>query len=464
VNGRLTGDKSKGMNIKFFIRPPGGIQRLVEPLDRSLAHLAAHESQDVKIEPLRWFWLDGLFSTISVSFYSNFVALFAVVYGANNVQVGQVTAVASLCGVIALLPGAQAIKLLGGRRKALVLLSGAIARVALLVWVVLPFLVHDPGVAILLIIAVNAVITFANNFANPAWTAIVADIVPRGIRGRFFSHRNIAVNLPTLLVVPLAGWLIQIGNRPGAPFAGYQLVFALAFVSGAVATLAYSKIADPAPPSQERQQQRLGELSGIIRNAPGFLSLVACTLIWNLGAQMTGPFLNVYLVNDLGATTAMVGWVTAAAGLAAVLTQRWMGKWVDHKGNIWVQGTLSFILPAVPLAWMVATAPWHILVINAIAGILWTGYGLASFNLLLDMAPEKARAEANALFQLVIAGSAVLAPMVGGYLSDAHGYRPMFVLSFVLRVLGALAFVWWVARPAAQRARLSARPVGPAGR
>jgi len=84
---------------------------------------------------------------------------------------------------------------------------------------------------------------------------------------------------------------------------------------------------------------------------------------------------------------------------------------------------------------------------------LWTGYGLASFNLLLDVAPEKARAEANALFQLVVAGSATIAPVVGGRLADAMGYRSIFILSAVIRFLGALAFLWLVARPAARRAR-----------
>ena len=421
-------------------------------LDRSLARLSAHQPEDVEVHRLRWFWLDGLFASISVSFYASFVALFAVAYGANNVQIGRLTAIASLAGLIALLPGAQAIKLFGGRRKAVVVwFGGVIARVALLVWVVLPFTAIEPAVAIGVIIAANAVITFANNFANPAWTAIVADIVPREIRGRFFSHRNFAVNLPALLVVPLAGWLIQAGNRPGAPLAGYQIIFVLAFAFGAVATLAFSRLDDPLPASQARQRLGLGELIETLHSAPGFLPLVACTLIWNLGVQIVAPFLNVYLVNDLGANTAMVGWITAASSLAALLTARWLGRWVDKKGNIWVQGTLSFIIPIIPLAWMVASAPWQVIIINAIAGILWTGHSLASFNLLLDMAPEKARAEAMALFQLVVAGSATIAPLVGGHLADAVGYRLIFILSAGIRILGALAFVWWVAKPAARR-------------
>jgi MFS family permease len=434
------------------------LARLAGPLDRSLARLSPNQMTGAAVERLRWFWLDSLFANLSASFYGSFIPLFALAYGATNAQVGQLTGVASLFGLIALLPGAQAIQLLGGRRKALVVLfGGVIGRLLLLAWLVLPFVIHDPAAAIFVIIAVNALSAFCGNFANPAWTAIVADIVPAGIRGRFFSHRNFAVNLPALLVVPLAGWLIQAVNRPGAPFAGYQLAFALAFVTGAFATFSFAQIDDPLPPSQVSARVPWGELARAIIAAPSFVGLVACTLIWNLGVQLTGPFLNVYLVNHLGASTAMVGWVAAAASLTALLTQRWLGAWVDRRGNIWVQGLLSFVIPWVPLAWMLATAAWQIVIINGLAGILWTGYNLAAFNLLLELAPEKARAEAVALFQLVIAGSATIAPIFGGLLADAFGYNPLFIISAGLRILGAVAFLWWVARPAVQRARLLAK-------
>ena len=439
--------------MRFSKRLPN-FDRLTGPLDRSLARLALKPSTSIEVARLRWFWLDGLFSTISASFYGSFVPLFALAYGATNVQVGQLSGVASLFGMLALLPGAQAIQLMGGRRKALVLAFGGVfGRLLLLAWLMLPFALRAPGPAIVVIIAVNALIGFCGNFANPAWTAIVADIVPAPIRGRFFSHRNFAINLSALLVVPLAGLLIQVGNQPSAPFAGYQIVFALAFVSGAVSTLSFSHIDDPVPPSQVRVRIPVREVARTVRAAPGFMGLVAGTLIWNLGVQLTGPFLNVYLVNHLGATTAMVGWVAAGASLSALLSQRWLGAWVDRRGNIWAQAVMSFIIPWIPLAWMSATAAWQVIIVNGVAGILWTGYNLASFNLLLELAPEKARAEAVALFQLVIAGSATIAPIFGGQLADVYGYQPLFVISTVLRLLGAVAFVWWVARPALKRAR-----------
>jgi MFS family permease len=428
------------------------LARLFAPLDRSLAQLSATYLEPPEVERLRWFWLDGLFATTSISFYTSFLALFAVAYGASNAQVGQLTAVASLCGMLALLPGARAIGLLGGRRKAVVIwFGGVVSRLPLLALAALPFLARTPELAVTAMILANALITFGNNFANPGWTAIVADIVPRDIRGRFFSHRNLAVNLPTLLIVPLAGWLIQAGNQPGAPMAGYQLIFLLAFITGAASTYAFSRIDDPQPQGEVRKGLHWREVAGTLRSAPGFLSLVVVTLIWNLGVQVIAPFLNIYLVNDLGGNTAMVGWVTAASGLTTILTLRPLGRLVDRKGNIWVQGVFSFIIPLIPIAWMLARAPWQALIINGISGILWAAYGLANFNLLLDLAPEPARAEATALFQLVVAGSAVIAPIIGGHVADAFGYQPVFIMSFTIRLLGALAFVWWVARPVGQR-------------
>jgi MFS family permease len=434
--------------------PPPGLARLVSPLDRSLARLAASRPAAVGVRRLRWFWLDSLFSNISLSFYASFVPLYALAYGANNAQIGQLTAVASLCSLVALLPGAAAIKLMGGQRKAVVVVfGGVLSRAALLMWLALPFLGSAAGAAVIVIIVGNALLNAFAYFANPAWTAMVADIVPREIRGRFFSHRNYAVNIPALLVVPLAGWLIQVGNTARYPFAGYQWAFALALVTGALATYSFAQIDDPLPSSQASQPLPFGELVRIIRTAPSFVSLVACTLIWNMGVQMVSPFLNVYLVKRLGATTSMVGWVAAAASLAALLTQRWVGRWVDRKGNIWVQGVLSFVIAWIPMAWMAATAAWQLIIVNAIAGVLWAGHGLASFNLLLDLAPGQARAEANALFQIVIVGSATLAPIVGGYLADTFGYSPMFILSTVLRILGAIMFLGWVARPSGLRLR-----------
>ena len=176
---------------------------------------------------MRWFWLDSLFANISVGFFATYVPLFALAYGATNAQVGQLAAIASLLAMIALFPGARRSRSSAGASGWCCFLPAVWRASCCWPWPACRGLLSDPARAILAIILLNGLISFSNSFSGPAWTSLIADIVPAQMRGRFFAHRGQAINLVTLSVVPFAGWLIKAGNGvTGQPFAGYQLVFA----------------------------------------------------------------------------------------------------------------------------------------------------------------------------------------------------------------------------------------------
>jgi MFS family permease len=433
---------------------------LVRELDTSLEHLSHQPISEEAVHGLRYFWLDGLFSSISLNFYANFVTLFALAYGASNAQVGQLTAIASLLAALSVFPGAWAVGALG-RRKPIVILAGAgVGRFLLLVWAFVPFFIHNPRIAIWGIIIINALITFMSNFGVPAWTSMVADIVPLDMRGRYFSSRNLIMNVMALVVVPVGGWLVTIGNGlPGLPFGGYQLVFFLAFATGMVSTFSFQQIKENVDPNLRARRRRLLDTARTIKNTPGFMGFVISTFVWNIGLQIAGPFFNVYLVSKLGANITLVGLLTSVTSVFALITQPWWGRLTDRRGNIWILGMTGLLIPFLPLAWAVVGAPWQVIFINIGAGILWTGYNLANFNLLLEMAPNEARADAAAFYQFVVAGAAILGPLAGGYLADAAGYKLIFVLSAAWRWLGVFAFLWLAARPVA-RARKQAASEG----
>ncbi len=432
-------------------------RRVASALDNSLASLSTDYLAPSQVRQLRWLWMDGVFGAISAAFFSNFIGLFAVAFGATNAQVGQLTAVASLCGLLALFPGARAIQWLGGRRKAIVLLfSGGLARLAVLAWALIPLVFHNPALAIGAIIVFNAVNTFGTNFATPASTALIAELVPVQLRARFFSHRNPAINVATLAAIPLAGWLIKVGTRPGNPFAGYQIVFAIAFLVGVIATFAYGGISDPLPVAAKRQTSPMAQTVQALLHAPGFLVLIGFSLVWNFSVQLAGPFFNVYLVHNLGANMGMVGWLAAAPSISALIFQRQITRLMDRRGNIWVQAISALLIPVLPIGWMLVTAPWQVTLINLTSGILWTAFNLANFNVLLELAPAEARPDAAAVFQFVVAGSAVLAPPLGGYLADALGFHSLFAVSAIGRGIAAAAFCLWFLIRVPRRAHLVA--------
>jgi len=108
---------------------------------------------------------------------------------------------------------------------------------------------------------------------------------------------------------------------------------------------------------------------------------------------------------------------------------------------------------------LLVTAPWQVTFINATGGLLWAGYNLANFNLLLELTPDEQRPRAVALFQTIVFASAVCGPMLGGYLADLVSYRLIFILSGIGRLVGITCFLFLAARPALRKGRGAPLPV-----
>jgi MFS family permease len=414
---------------------------LVRPLDHRLERQAQRPISVPKVRSLRYFWLDGLFASVSENFFLGYIALFALAYGASNSQVGVLTAGANLLGAAALFPGARLIETVGKRKPIVIWGGGVFARFALLGLALIPFLIADPLVAIIAIIAMDGLRAFM-------WTSMVADLVPETMRARFFSSRNIAMGVAALVIAPLAGGMITRTNvRLDSPYAGYQLVFFLAFLFGMVSTYAFARIEEPPMAAETTRAHQRGDLRRALKTSPGFWGFIISALVWNLSLQVAAPFFNVYLVSGFQASAATVGILAGIASLFALFGQRVFSKLIDTRGAYWVQGLTGLLIPIAPLAWALITAPWQVGFINAFSGFLWAGYNLANFNLLLELTPDEQRARAVALFQLAVFGSAVAGPLLGGLLADTVGFKPIFLVSCFGRLIGTGLFLWLTVRP-----------------
>jgi MFS family permease len=412
----------------------------MRPLDTHLEKQTEEPASGTSLRNLRFFWLDGLFAAASENFYISYVVLFALSYGATNGQVGELTAVANLLGALALFPGAKLIEIVGKRKPVVVWSGGGVARFMLLLLALFPLFVTKPLAAIAIIVVLNGIRAFAANLSNPAWTSMVADIVPDSIRGRYFGSRNMAMGITALLIVPLAGRIINTGNEEWGGVTGYQMVLLLAFAVGMVSTALFQKIKEPEPSDSIVHKHQKGDLRKAISHSPGYLGMVVSAFVWNLALQVAAPFFNVYLVEAFGASTATIGILIGVSSLTALFGQRVFGKLLDTRGSIWVQMVCGFIIPVLPFAWMFITAPYQVGFINALGGFVWAGYNLATFNLLLILTPEEQRPRAVALYQTAVFFSAVVGPLLGGYLADAVSFKLLFGLSGLGRLTGMIIF------------------------
>jgi MFS family permease len=184
-----------------------------------------------------------------------------------------------------------------------------------------------------------------------------------------------------------------------------------------------------------------------LRSHPGFLALTLTAAMWNFSLNIAGPFFNIYMVQNLKATATMVGVLSVVSSIATLVFQRPLGRLVDRWGAHRLQLISGLLIPILPICWVFTRSIWHIVPINIGSGILWGAYGLASFNLLLEITPEGQRARYTAIYQIVtmlaLAGGAAL----GGWLVTKWGYASIFIGSGIGRLIAALLFARFVRRP-----------------
>ncbi len=390
---------------------------------------------------LRAFFFDGVFSAASDAIFLTYQTLYVLALGATNAQIGLMSALSSLSATVLLMPGAMWADR-SKRRKPLVLWAGGgVARLMILLLAVLPFLFKGAA-AVYVAIALNVIMAGAGNLAYSAWVSLTADIVPLSWRGRFFGTRNMMMGVVTIAMTLLAGQLITgMGS-----ISGYQVAFLVAFLIGMASTYSYAQIKEPEKSSQphEAQVYSLSALLASLRSDRSFLAFCLYAMIWNFSLNIAGPFFNVYLVKDLGATAFMVGFLSIVSSISGLPAQRLFGQLNDRLGPRKVIVLTGSIIPIVPLAWYFITATWHVIPINIVSGFLWAGYSLAMFNLLLAIAPEEQRARYSAMFQISVAISLALGATVGGLIANRWGIPLVFVISAIGRAVGAGFFARFV--------------------
>jgi MFS family permease len=426
--------------------------RIFGPIDADIRK-ATGDLGAPRIAGLRFFYFDGLFASLSDNLVAGFLELFLLSYGVSNEIIGLNTATANLCASLSIVPGAMAISRIRSRKRLVVLTGGGIGRVGLLAISLVPFIAGDSGLAVVSLVALNALRSVMGNFCNPAWTSMVADLVPLQARARYFGKRNVAIIVASILASPIAGKIVKsLSGIHAFPHLGFQAIFFLSFAVGMLSTASFSRIPDASVSEASSARPKGFPLRELLADRR-FMGFAASALVWNTALQVSSPFFNVYLVSRLGASAAMVGFLTAVSSVTTLLGQLALGRATDKKGDAFVLVLTGLLIPFLPLSWILVTRPQQVAYINTASGILWAGYNLACFNILLKLTPDDRRAEATAVYQTLVTASAVIGPVIGGALADSVGYTAVFALSGAGRFVGILLFIALVLRPGPLRAR-----------
>ena len=377
--------------------------------------------------------MDGAAFAAMLGLTQSYIAPFALALKATTAQIGLLTSIPSLMMALSQLTAPELVKK-AGSRKAMILPAVALHALLWLPIFLVPFLF--PSGKVWWLIGLVSISTVAGAIANPAWGSMMADLVPQRIRGRYFSARGRISNIVALVFGFAAGGLLQlVGSNV---FRGFEILFAGAMVFRMVSLYFLTKMYEPpAAPTNGHQVNLVEMIKDIGKSNLGRFTVFVALM--SFSTNISAPFFTVYMLRDLHFSYLSFVIVNTAGSIATILFVTYWGRRADRAGNVRIIRIACFLIPLVPIAWLINKHVWFLVFVQVFASFAWAGFDLANMNFVYDASPPEERTRRIALFNAMNGTAVCLGALTGGLLATRlpplFGYSllSLFALSGILR-------------------------------
>ena len=368
----------------------------------------------------------------------------ALYLGASPFIIGLLGAL-PLAAQVVQIPAAWLTQRLGAKRLAIIAIGAS--RLIWLPLVVLPFLHLSLPAGLAIFIAVIGIAAILGVVGSNAWTAWMSELVPGAIRGRFFSRRMVYLSVSGTLASLLAGLALDTLGPRGWEGRTLAALAAVACAAGVASIWLLFQQKDPGR-CQEPAAPPWQEVARSMRD-PRARPFIRYLLGWNLAVGLSASFFAYHMLANLKLGFAIAAAHGIAGAVIRIVAAPAWGRVVDRFGGRPVLVFCSFGISLVPAIWLFATPErlWPIALEAIVSGALWSGHGIAAFDLSIGLSPRPVRPFYLAAFAtaggLGFAASSILAGVLahslttpvdvfGSSWSDAH-------VLFLLSALGRAA-------------------------
>lgn len=413
---------------------------------------------------LRASTLDGVFATI----FSNIaggvlLSNFLVELNASPVQLGMLASIPMLANLLQPLGAYFADRTTSRHDYSLwIYAPSRLLWLILVLGIAFASLTHTPPQALVLCtLGVMVLSHFLGALGSASWLSWLAALVPPKLRGRYFGFRNSAVSLTNLFCVPIAGILVS--AWPGGSIQGFGVVLLLGVIVGLISIGFQYFMADVNPQDQKQAHAEAiaspqsavtdpsaAQTSRHFWHDGNFLTFLLYVSLWAFAVNLSAPFFNIYLLDNLGLD---ITWVTLynslGAGANLLLLVLW-GKLADRIGNRPILISVGILVALTPVLWLATGANmmsiwlWFPL-LHILAGGTWAAIDLCNNNLQLSVAPIQQHATYFAIAGALTGVSGALGATTGGLLvqfGETGGMLGLFALSSGVRLLALLPLVF----------------------
>jgi hypothetical protein len=336
------------------------------------------------------------------------------------------------------LPATMLVRRAGARRTALV--AVAVSRQAMLPLAILPFLRLSPLVKEVVLLSCASASALLGVVANNAWTTWMGDLVPRALRGRYFTRRNVVCALSSVVGSLAAG--IALDGGVNASAAGVVLM-ALAVIASAagLATTLLLRLQHEPPQDSDATAPRAREALLPLRDRVARRAL-AFQIAWGASTGLAAAFYPLYIAGDLRIGFArMAAFGSGVAALRTFAAPAWE-RVLKKLGMRPVLIACAVGLTLSPGLLILAGDGflWLLAIDAGLCGVLMAGYSITALSLPVAGAGSRERAYFLAVFASVGGLATGLASSLGAALAHALAVRAGIVVAMqLLFALGAIS-------------------------
>lgn len=323
-------------------------------------------------------------------------------------------------------------------RRRPILVGGDLARAILLASIPAAVLLgHLTFIHVLIVSFTAATLSLVYQLAT---VALLPSLVPKDQLVEANGKLAISNSIISIVGPGVAGALIQLVSAPKA-----IIVDAVSYVLSAVTLRGIRASEDGHPSAAHRAWwHEIGAGVRELLQTPLLLALTVATGISILGGNVEGTVQLLFLVNSLHFSPAMIGFIAAVNGGAAVLGALLAGRAARQIGIGRVILLSSFLYELsfvfAPLAGLPHTATPLLIILagTVLAGSSYTIYEVNQVSLRQALTPMELLGRTTGARRFLIFCTAPLGVALGGFLGDAIGLRPTLVIGAIISILSCL--------------------------
>jgi MFS family permease len=389
---------------------------------------------------LRYAIYDGFFYSLMVGFGDTYLSAYAIFLGADNAQLGILSALPPFLAGLSQLLTVRLMKAYPSRRK----LLSSLVFIQALFFIPMALSHNIPRFPVELYIFFVICFMATGAIGGPIWNSWIGDLVAPEKRGQYFGFRNRVITIGTFTSMVAAGLTLRFFKDLGIEYLGFYLIFAGALTARLLSCFFLSKKTDIAQAEIQGVAEGFWKFVRHIRKKnQGILILYMASI--NFAVFLSAAYFAPFLLRTHKLSYSTYTLVISGVALTKFMTSPFWGEVCDNLGSRRVLRWTGFLIPFSTIPWIFTGDPVTLFIAQCFSGFLWGGYELATFNFLLDATQPHERARVTSYSNLLSSTAALLGAVSGVILIHNgpiwyHQYGFIFAVTAVVRVLALIIF------------------------